>query len=412
VVFGVLSYFLKWIVATVRRHGEDITHWSGKFTSAISEFIDGMRTIIAYNRQEHERKHLYKAANRFAEATIESGKRSILLQPLSKAVMSTVLIGLIVFAMQTLVIPGVLDIAYLLAFLFALFRMTPIVHQLNGMRGDWAKNRAGISNVAALLRSTDKPSLENGSRQAPPLREGITFDNVWFAYEPDTPVLKDINLRIERGKMTALVGASGAGKSTLIDLIPRFYDPAEGEVLYDGVNLKEFDLHSLRERIAIVSQSTHIFNDTVRANIAYGDLDASPEEIRRAAERANALEFIEELEDGFDTVLGDRGVRVSGGQRQRLSIARALLKNPEILVLDEATSDLDSISERMVQESLERLMEGRTVIAIAHRLSTIENADWVVVLEEGRIVEQGQYDALVEKRGKLWEYHSIQYQTA
>lgn len=412
VVFGILSYFLKWIVATVRRHGEDITHWSGKFTSAISEFIDGMRTIIAYNRQSYEREHLYEAANEFAEATIRSGRRSVLLQPLSKAVMSTVLIGLIVFAMQTLVLPGVLDIAYLLTFLFALFRMTPIVHQLNGMRGDWAKNRAGISNVAALLRSEDKPSLEDGSCQTPPLREAISFENVWFAYEPDTPVLKDINLQIEQGKMTALVGASGAGKSTLVDLIPRFYDPAAGTVRYDDTDLREFDLHSLRDRIAIVSQSTHIFNDTVRANIAYGDLDASTKQIHKAARLANAMEFIKDMDDGFDTMLGDRGVRLSGGQRQRLSIARALLKNPEILVLDEATSDLDSISERMVQESLERLMEGRTVIAIAHRLSTIENADWVVVLEEGRIVEQGRYDELVERGGKLWEYHSIQYQTA
>jgi len=412
VIFGILSYFLKWIVAVVRRHGEDITHWSGKFTSAISEFIDGIRTIIAYNRQPHERKRLYTAANQFAEATIQSGKRSSLLKPLSQAVMSTVLIGLIVFAMQVLVLPGRLDISYLLAFLFALFRMTPVIHQLNGMRGDWAKNRAGIANVAALLRSEDKPMLESGSRQTPPLREKIAFDNVWFAYEPDTPVLKDINLQIERGKMTALVGASGAGKSTLVDLIPRFHDPSQGQILYDGVDLREFDIRSLRDRIAIVSQGTHVFNDTAQSNIAYGDLDASFEDIREAARLANALEFIEDLEEGFDTILGDKGVRLSGGQRQRLSIARALLKNPEILILDEATSDLDSISEKMVQDSLERLMSGRTVIAIAHRLSTIENADWVAVLEEGRIVEQGPYEVLLDQRGKLWEYHSIQYQMA
>jgi len=411
VIFGILSYFLKWIIAIIRHYGEDITHWSGKFTSAISEFIDGVRTIIAYNRQAHERERLHHAANQFAESTIESGKRSRLLQPLSQAIMSTVLIGLIVFAMQTLVLPGYLDIAYLLTFLFALFRLTPIVHELNGMRGEWAKNRAGITNVAALLRD-DKPTLRSGSRPVPILDKGITFQNVWFAYEPDTPVLKDIDLHIESGKMTALVGASGAGKSTLVDLIPRFHDPTEGRILYDGTDLREFDLRSLRERIAIVSQSTHVFNDTARYNISYGDLDASFDEIREAARLANALEFIEELEEGFDTVMGDKGVRLSGGQRQRLSIARALLKNPEILILDEATSDLDSISEKMVQESLEHLMEGRTVVAIAHRLSTIENADWVAVLEEGRIVEQGPYDSLIDQKGKLWEYHSIQYQMA
>jgi subfamily B ATP-binding cassette protein MsbA len=326
--------------------------------------------------------------------------------------MSTVLVGLIVFAMQILVLPGRLDISYLLAFLFALFRMTPVIHQLNGMRGEWATNRAGIANVAALLRPDGKPMLENGSLRPGPLQEGIDLENVWFAYDTDAPVLKDINLHVERGKMTALVGASGAGKSTLVDLIPRFYDPMKGCISYDGVDLRDLDVHALRDRIAIVSQSTHVFNDSARANIAYGDLDATFEDVHEAARLANALEFIEDLEDGFDTILGDKGVRLSGGQRQRLSIARALLKNPEILILDEATSDLDSISEKTVQDSLERLMSGRTVIAIAHRLSTIENADWVAVLEEGQIVEQGPYEALLDQRGKLWEYHSIQYQMA
>ena len=411
IVFSVLSYLLKWIIASVRERGEDITSWSGNFTSAISEFIDGARTVMAHNRQEYERERLHTAANEFASSVIASAKRKKLLQPLSQAVMTTVLIGLIIFAMLTLVMPGNLDLAFLLTFLFALFRATPTVHQLNGMRGDWAENRAGLRNIAALLRD-DKPAIENGSRQAPPLRRSIVFENVWFAYEPETPVLKDINLSIEVGKTTALVGASGAGKSTLADLIPRFYDPTGGRILYDGIDLREFDFYTLRDRIAIVSQATHVFNATVKANIAYGNPNASFDKIQEAAYRANALQFIEELENGFEEELGDRGVRLSGGQRQRLSIARALLKNPEILVMDEATSDLDSISERMVQQSLEDLMQGRTVIAIAHRLSTIQNADHVVVLEEGQVVEQGRYDDLVSQQGKLWEYHKIQYEAA
>ncbi len=407
-VFAILSYLLKWIVAVVRRRGEDITSWSGNFTSAISEFIDGARTVMAYNRQDYERERLQTAANRIASSVIASSKQKKLLQPLSQAVMTTVLIGLIIFAMLKLVMPGHLDLAFLLTFLFALFRATPTIHNLNGMRGDWAENRAGLRNVADLLRD-DKPTIENGSRQTPSLRSGIEFENVRFAYEPDTPVLKDVNLSIEVGKTTALVGASGAGKSTLADLIPRFYDPSVGRILYDGIDLREFDVYTLRDRIAIVSQATHVFNTTVKANIAYGNPQASFEEIREAAHRANAMQFIEELENGFDGELGDRGVRLSGGQRQRLSIARALLKNPEILIMDEATSDLDSISERMVQQSLEDLMEGRTVIAIAHRLSTIEHADKVIVLEEGRVVEQGPYDELLAQRGKLWEYHKAQY---
>jgi subfamily B ATP-binding cassette protein MsbA len=223
-------------------------------------------------------------------------------------------------------------------------------------------------------------------------------------------VIKGIDLCIEKGQTTALVGATGAGKSTLVDLIPRFYDPTRGRILYDGTDLRDFDVISLRDRIAIVSQSTHIFNDAAAANIAYGASDASPERIRWAAEQANALQFIEEMENGLDTMLGEGGVRVSGGQRQRIAIARALLQDPDILILDEATSDLDSVTERLVQGALERLMQDRTVVAIAHRLSTIEHADKVAVLEDGKIVEQGTYDELLARKGQLWEYHRTQYE--
>jgi ATP-binding cassette, subfamily B, bacterial MsbA len=196
----------------------------------------------------------------------------------------------------------------------------------------------------------------------------------------------------------------------LIDLIPRFYDPTAGNVMIDGVDISEFDIKSLREKIAVVSQDTFIFNTSVRNNIAYGTEGATEAEIRQAAELANALEFIEEMPEGFDTELGDRGVRLSGGQRQRIAIARALLRDPEILILDEATSALDSMTERLIQESLEKLSVGRTVIAIAHRLSTIAQAHKVVVLEQGRIVEQGNYQELLQQRGKLWQYHNTQYQ--
>jgi ABC-type multidrug transport system fused ATPase/permease subunit len=225
-------------------------------------------------------------------------------------------------------------------------------------------------------------------------------------------VLQDENIWVEAGKTTAVVGASGAGKSTLVDLVPRFFDPTSGRVLLDGIDLRDLKVASLRRRIAVVSQTAYIFNDTVRNNIAYGMPDLSMDRIREAAAKANALDFVESMPEGFDTVLGDFGIRLSGGERQRIAIARAILRDPEILILDEATSALDSVSERLVQQSLERLMEGRTVIAIAHRLSTVEHADWVVVLENGEVVEQGSYEDLLERRGFLWKYHSIQYQLA
>ncbi len=410
--FGLLSLALTRLVASVRRHGEEITYTSGQLTSTVSEFIEGVRTVVAYNRQAYERERLHNVVDDSAHARIETPKRSALIGPLSKVIISTALIVVVVLAVQFLVFTGSIGLAPLLAFLFALFRLMPSMLQINKLRGTWAQNRAGLSNVADLLRRDDKPYLPDGSREAPVLRDGLTFENVSFAYEPDEPVLEDINVHIPYGKMTALVGATGAGKSTLADLIPRFHDPTEGCILYDGIDLREFKVHSLREKIGVVSQSSHIFNDTVQANIGYGDLDASFERIVEVAEQANALDFINQMKNGFDTVLGDRGVRLSGGQRQRIAIARALLRDPEILILDEATSALDTVTEKLVQESLDRLMEGRTVIAIAHRLSTVEDADQVIVLEEGRIVEHGSYEELLDRRGKLWEYHSLQFQLA
>jgi subfamily B ATP-binding cassette protein MsbA len=407
--FLVLSLALNSLLSRIRSSGEEITSANANFADRISEFISGVRTVTAYDMRDVERDQLHAAAKRAADANIVANKQSKIIQPLSKSVIGTVLILLVVVAVQYFVLQGALSMAFLLTFLFALFRMMPKIHSINHQRGLWAKNSAGLSNVADLIRASDKPHLEDGSTIASLLEDAIVFENVSFSYQPETTVLRDINLRIEKGQTTALVGATGAGKSTLVDLIPRFYDPTEGRVLYDGTDLRDFDRSSLRSRIAIVSQSTHVFNDTVRSNIAYGVSDPHPEEVRWATEQANALGFIREMENGFETMLGEGGVRVSGGQRQRIAIARALLQDPDLLILDEATSDLDSVTEQLVQEGLERLMRDRTVIAIAHRLSTIEHADKVAVLEDGEIVEQGPYDELLTRRGQLWEYHRAQY---
>lgn len=408
--FLTLSVALNSLLSRIQSSGEEITSANANFADRISEFISGVRTATAYNMKDSERNRLHRAAKCAADANIHANKQSKIIQPLSKGVIGSVLILLVVFAMQYFVLTGALSMAFLLTFLFALFRLMPKVHSMNHQRGLWAQNSPGLSNVAELIRPMDKPHLENGSTPAPPLTDAIVFDDVSFAYQPGDPVIKGIDLRIEKGKTTALVGATGAGKSTLVDLIPRFYDPTRGRILYDGTDLRDFDVISLRDRIAIVSQSTHIFNDTAAANIAYGTSDVSPERIRWAAEQANALQFIEEMEKGLDTVLGEGGVRVSGGQRQRIAIARAILRNPDILILDEATSDLDSVTEQLVQGALERLMEDRTVVAIAHRLSTIEHADKVAVLEDGKIVERGTYDGLLARKGQLWEYHRTQYE--
>jgi subfamily B ATP-binding cassette protein MsbA len=332
--------------------------------------------------------------------------------PISNIVSSTALIGIVIVAVKYFVLPGAMSAAMLITFQFALFRLLPIVQSLNGLRGTWAWQRGSLENVADFLADTDKPYLPDGSIPLTSFDDAIELQNVWFAYQPSEMVLKDIDLTIQRGETVAFVGATGAGKSTLADVIARLYDPTRGRILLDGRDLREYTLDSLRNAVAVVSQDTFLFNRTVRYNLAYGLEDVSDEDLRWAAEQANALEFIEALEDGFETQLGDRGTRLSGGQRQRIAIARALLRDPKILILDEATSALDSVTEKLVQQALERLMDNRTVIAIAHRLSTIEHADNVVVLEEGEVVEQGPYDELLARRGQLWEYHSIQYQAA
>ncbi|GAX42407.1 ABC transporter, transmembrane region [Tolypothrix sp. NIES-4075] len=239
--------------------------------------------------------------------------------------------------------------------------------------------------------------------------EAIAFVDVDFGYD-DKLVLQNITLTIERGQMVALVEASGSGKTTMADLLVRFYDPTAGKILIDKVDLRQYQLASLRSQLAVVSQDTFIFNTSVRDNIAYGLENVDDAAIEEAARLANAWEFILDMPEKFATKLGDRGVRLSGGQRQRIAIARALLRNPEILILDEATSALDSVSERLVQQSLEKLAVGRTVIAIAHRLSTIFRADKIIVLEQGRIVEQGGYQELITKGGKFWQYHQMQHE--
>jgi subfamily B ATP-binding cassette protein MsbA len=279
---------------------------------------------------------------------------------------------------------------------------------LNGVVAFLSTQAGAVENIKDLLKTDDKIYFQNGALRFPGFKRSIDLVSVDFDYSPDQRVLHNITLSIKQGEMTALIGSSGAGKTTLADLIPRFHDATDGYIYIDEVDIRKFDINSLRSQIAVVSQNTFIFNTSVGNNIAYGTPKATEIEIKEAARLANALEFILEMPEGFDTQLGDRGVRLSGGQRQRIAIARALLKNPEILILDEATSALDSVSERLIQESLEKLSVGRTVIAIAHRLSTIAKADKVVVLEQGKIVEQGAYQELLQQRGKFWQYYQIQ----
>jgi ATP-binding cassette, subfamily B, bacterial MsbA len=410
ILFQLIAFSLSGVIRKLRKASGDVSESGAKFLGIAVELINGIRTINAFATQDFERRRFYAASENVTAKTLKTSILKEQVEPFGEAAATSVLIGMIVVAFVTLIPSGKLQVSALLTFLFVLFRLVPIIRQVNGARAQLSYYEAPLYAVQELLRTDNKPYLENGTRPFQGLQRSIEFIAVDFGYFATQPVLSNIRLTIKQGQMTALVGGSGAGKSTLADLILRFHDVRSGQILIDGVDLRELDVHSLRRRIAIVSQDTFIFNASIRDNIAYGSEGASDHAIQEAAQIANALEFIQELPEGFETQLGDRGVRLSGGQRQRLAIARAVLRNPDILILDEATSALDSVSERLIQGSLEKLAQGRTVIVIAHRLSTIVRAEKVVVLEQGRIVEQGNYQELLDRRGKLWSYHQMQYE--
>ena len=410
VLFSLLSAGLSTLIRRVREISFERTSARSQYAAVILEFINGIRAVQAAAAENFERTRFQDVSVKVLKADSKSFVYGASIEPLSEGFATTLLIGMLLFAFAFLIPNNKLQVASLLTFLFVLFRLIPIIRQLNGARAKLSNFQGSIHNVKQLLRTDNKPYLLDGNVECSQLKRAIELRSVSFGYDADNLVLHDINLTIERGETVALVGASGAGKSTLADLIPRFYDPTQGEILIDGIALPTFTLSSLRHRIAVVSQDTFIFNTSVRNNIAYAIETADEAAILEAARFANALEFIKDLPEGFDTPLGDRGVRLSGGQRQRIAIARALLRDPDILILDEATSALDSVSERLIQESIEKLAVGRTVIAIAHRLSTIVRADKVVVLEQGRIVERGNYQELLDQRGELWKYHQMQHE--
>jgi subfamily B ATP-binding cassette protein MsbA len=290
----------------------------------------------------------------------------------------------------------------------ALLMLYAPIRDLNNVNLEVQEGLAAAIRVFELLDTTPEIKDEEGVISLPSISKGVDFQEVTFKYGEEA-VLKDISLHVKVGEVIALVGMSGAGKTSLVNLLPRFYDVEKGQILIDGCDIRKVTVKSLRNQIALVTQQTILFNDTVRNNIAYGSLNCSDQEIMEAAQAANAHDFIQKLPEGYETIIGEQGVKLSGGERQRLSIARALLKNAPILILDEATSSLDSDSETEVQNALERLMKGRTVFVIAHRLSTIRNAHRIVVLSDGQIVEQGTHDELMALHGEYRRLYDLQF---
>ena len=388
-----------------KRFGFFLNQEQRNYSIKVIETLSGIRLIKSVSSENREYTKLKELMLSLENIALKAKMNSALISPVNEvtsmiAVISILLLGRYLFADQITNVSAIL-----LTYLLVLFRMLPMVSQINSSRNAIAKGSASFNMAVDLWRRDNKPIMKPGSIPFQKVKSQIHFYEISFSYPGnDNLVLKNVDISLPRGKTLALVGGSGAGKSTFADLLPRFYDPTSGCITIDGIDLREFDITSLRKKTGIVSQTTHLFNDTVKNNIIYASPDATEDEIIEAVRQANAYDFIMDLPKQWDTEIGDRGVMLSGGQRQRLAIARALLQDPEILILDEATSALDTVSERLVQKAIDQLSRDRTVLVIAHRLSTIQNADQIAVLDQGKLVEIGTHSELLEKESGYYRH--------
>ncbi len=404
IVFGIGGSVFK----KARRYFRELRERVATVTSELDESINGMRIIQSFAVEEENYKEFIDATEKEKETTLKSAKLLAFI-PGMMTMTITICLGALFFTAGLLIREGSITVGTLVAFIFYMFLFFEPLIQMVGFFTLLQNSIAAGGRIVRLL--DEKPTVKEKS-DAIELKEvkgKIEFNNVNFEYEKDVPILNEINIQIKEKERLALVGYTGAGKSTFIKLLTRFYDPTKGEITIDGINLKDIKIKSLVNKMGVVQQENYLFSGTILDNIKYGKLDATEEEVFDAAKKVNAHEFILKLEKGYQTEVGERGSRLSEGQRQLISFARALIANPPILILDEATSSVDPYSEMLIQQALETLLKGRTSVSIAHRLSTIINSDRIVVLDKGRIIEQGSHQELVKKAGFYKHLYDMQF---
>lgn len=408
VCIPVVGFVIGRITKSLKRQSQDVAVHYAESVSILDETLSGLRVIKAFNSEALLKNRFFKNNETLLISKNKIGYRRDLASPMSEF-LGVIIFTLILYFGGQLVLSNkfALTGSLLLTYLGVFYNMINPTKTLSTSFSNMRKGAAAIDRIEEILKTQTTVDDNVNGKKLETFNNSIELKNVSFAYD-GVDVLRNINLKIEKGKTIALVGSSGAGKSTLADLIPRFHDVSCGKLLIDGVNIKDYSLKSVREQISIVTQEPILFNDSIANNIRIGKQTSSQDEIEEAAQVANAYNFITKKEKSFDTNIGDRGSKLSGGERQRLTIARAVVKNPPILILDEATSSLDTESERLVQDAINNMMQNRTSIVIAHRLSTIRHADEIVVLQKGEIVERGNHDELMQKRG--YYYRLVQMQ--
>ena len=407
IIFPLAIFPIKEFGKRLRKFSRKSQQRMGTITTFLHETITGNRIVKAFNMEDYEKRRFAEENNRFFRILLKRVRIRAVSHPLME-LLGGIGVAIILWVGGYSVIRGELTPGTFFSFMTALLMLYAPIRDLNKLNLEIQEGMAAAARVYELLDITSDIKEEAGAISLPPISKGIEFKDVSFKYDEET-VLKEISLPVKAGEVIALVGMSGAGKTSLVNLLPRFYDVEKGQILFDDYDIRKVTVKSLRDQIGLVTQQTILFNDTVRNNIAYGRLKCSDPEIIEAAKAANAHDFIQRLPQGYDTIIGEQGVKLSGGERQRISIARALLKNAPILILDEATSSLDSDSEAEVQKALDELMKGRTVFVIAHRLSTIRNAHRIVVLSEGRVVEKGTHEELLSLNGEYRRLYDLQF---